>query len=179
MRALRNVRALRDERGMTLVELTVTMVIIGIIVVGIGSAFTASQKAQDNATARLGESNDLATVSPYFQRDVDSARTYATSGTGSCGGNSALILVWTDEGTGIRYEADYLLSGTELRRILCRSYDGATWRTKADHTIARHVKDLQIQRMPASGTWSGLAVTITTTTDRTYSFAAYRRAPTP
>lgn len=61
----------RDE-GFTLVELLVTMVLIGIVSLGLGEALIGFTANTDSTIRRLGESHDAQISAAYFAQDVAS-----------------------------------------------------------------------------------------------------------
>jgi prepilin-type N-terminal cleavage/methylation domain-containing protein len=61
-----------DERGLTLIELLVTIAILGIIAVPLALALTAYFRHTDETTDRLSLSHDAQISSAYFAQDVAS-----------------------------------------------------------------------------------------------------------
>lgn len=70
--ARRWLRALRgtDERGMTLTEMLITVVILGLIMVPLANAMIGFIRLTDDTTQRLNESHDIQTAAAYFAQDV-------------------------------------------------------------------------------------------------------------
>lgn len=62
----------RDERGLTLVEMLVTIAILGIIIVPLANALIGFVRNTDDTTRRLSESHDAQIMVAYFARDVQS-----------------------------------------------------------------------------------------------------------
>ncbi|MER7002917.1 prepilin-type N-terminal cleavage/methylation domain-containing protein [Dactylosporangium sp. NPDC000555] len=62
----------RDERGLTLVEVLVAIVILGIIIVPLGNALLSFIRNTDDTTRRLSESHDVQIMATYFSQDVQS-----------------------------------------------------------------------------------------------------------
>lgn len=93
-------RSVCREEGFTLVELLITVVIMGIISLSLGSAFTSFLQNTDTTIRRLYESHDAQISATYFAQDVASVgdrdssdvllQSVETSGTAqfptSCGG---------------------------------------------------------------------------------------------
>lgn len=65
-------RVRRDDRGVTLVEMLVTIVILGIIIVPLANALIGFTRNTDETTRRLGESHDVQIMAAYFAQDVQS-----------------------------------------------------------------------------------------------------------
>lgn len=99
MRVVRRCIASRafDERGVTLPEMLVSIVILGLIVGPLSAAMifflqngeTANQIFSDNNTARL--------AAAYFTADVQSANAVVTTTAGQCGtGTPIVTMSWTE-----------------------------------------------------------------------------------
>jgi prepilin-type N-terminal cleavage/methylation domain-containing protein len=65
----------RDERGVTLVEVLVAIVVIGIIVVPLGNALLTYLRHTDEVNRRLSESHDAQIAAAYWAQDVQSVGT--------------------------------------------------------------------------------------------------------
>lgn len=64
--------ALREEAGFTLIEMVVTVAIVGIVVVALTGVVLSYLRTTVDTQARLSESHDVQFVSAYWQRDVAS-----------------------------------------------------------------------------------------------------------
>jgi prepilin-type N-terminal cleavage/methylation domain-containing protein len=62
----------RDERGFTLIEVLISVVILGIIIVPLGNALFGFFRNTADTTGRLSESHDLQIAAAYFAQDVQS-----------------------------------------------------------------------------------------------------------
>jgi prepilin-type N-terminal cleavage/methylation domain-containing protein len=139
-----------DDRGLTLTEILITVVIMGIIIVPLGNAIIGFIRLTDQTTARLSESHDAQIAAAYFAQDVQSLGTRdwsafpyplrpsvelnvaATAGAFPCGTASTpvavLRLAWDDPDTAtgvppvVRAAYTVVMLGPErqLHRILCR-----------------------------------------------------------
>jgi prepilin-type N-terminal cleavage/methylation domain-containing protein len=69
----------RDERGFTLVELLVAIVIMGIIAVPLGNVIISYLHNTDATTARLSESHDAQISAAYFSADAASIGVRSTT----------------------------------------------------------------------------------------------------
>lgn len=69
----------RDERGFTLVELLVAVVILGIIAVPLGNVIISYIRNTDATAARLSESHDAQVSAAYFSADVASVGVRSTT----------------------------------------------------------------------------------------------------
>jgi prepilin-type N-terminal cleavage/methylation domain-containing protein len=72
----------RDDRGVTLIEVLVAIVILGIIIVPLGNALISFSRNTDDTTRRLSESHDVQIMAAYFAQDVQSVgvRKWTTDG---------------------------------------------------------------------------------------------------
>jgi prepilin-type N-terminal cleavage/methylation domain-containing protein len=68
-------RVTRDDRGFTVVELLIAIVILGIIMVPLADAVMAFLRNTDDTTRRLSESHDAQLSAAYFAQDVASIGT--------------------------------------------------------------------------------------------------------
>ena len=67
-----HVRRPRDERGVTLTEVLVVVVLLGVIMVPLGNALIGYIRHSDAVSRRLGESHDVQISAAYFAQDVQS-----------------------------------------------------------------------------------------------------------
>jgi prepilin-type N-terminal cleavage/methylation domain-containing protein len=65
----------RDDRGVTLVEVMVAIVVIGVIAVPLGNALLTYLRHTDNVNLRLSASHDAQIAAAYFAQDVQSVGT--------------------------------------------------------------------------------------------------------
>jgi prepilin-type N-terminal cleavage/methylation domain-containing protein len=143
-------RPRRDDRGVTLVEMLVAIVLLSIITVPLGSALWLFFRNSDDTTRRMSESHDVQIASAYFATDVQSigTRDWAaypyvmrqsvevdaapTTGVNPCGPagtpNAVVRLAWDESvatGTPPVIAVSYvpkLVSGErQLHRIQCRN----------------------------------------------------------
>jgi prepilin-type N-terminal cleavage/methylation domain-containing protein len=63
----------RRDAGLTLIEMLVVIVILGVIVVPLASALIAFSRNTDTTTERMALSHDAQLVAAYFARDVSAA----------------------------------------------------------------------------------------------------------
>src|SRR5689334_8018942 len=93
----------RTERGFTLVEIVVAVVITGILLGALGSATIVGLRTIDNTNKRIAGSNDTQLVAGYFTSDVASSERVSTTGTTShaapslspSSANNVLASFWT------------------------------------------------------------------------------------
>ncbi len=139
---------LRDSRGFTLVELLVTITIMGVIIGPLAGALVVYLRNTQSIGQRLGESHDAQIVNAYFGQDVQSigVRDWVTSpfalkqsveldapaagGLYPCGAagtpNAVVRLAWDDpnSATGhqlvvVSYVVQTVGAERQLRRITC------------------------------------------------------------
>jgi prepilin-type N-terminal cleavage/methylation domain-containing protein len=128
IRCLRQ-RLRSDQSGFTLPELLIAIVISGIIVGALASAFGVSARAMTASHQRLDESHDAQQASAYFVADAAnasyfSATTVPSPAMASCpafGASTVAVFEWTE--AGIRKDALYGTAGTpmQLLRRYCES----------------------------------------------------------
>ena len=142
-----------DDAGFTLVELLLSIVILGIIAAPLANTVLTYFKTTDVTMARMSESHDAQIAAAYFAQDVQAVgvRDYsdttsaffpllqsvetavgATAGTYPCGPSgtpdAVVRLAWDDFGSGAspvvtRTRVAYVVEGDELHRVRC---DGPT-----------------------------------------------------
>ncbi len=71
----------RDDRGVTLIEVLVSVVILGIIIAPLSAALIAFLRNTDDTTRRMDESHDVQITAAYFTQDVQAigVRDWSTS----------------------------------------------------------------------------------------------------
>jgi prepilin-type N-terminal cleavage/methylation domain-containing protein len=114
----------RNEDGMTLIELLISVVLLGIIIVPLTSAMITGLINTGDAQARLSESRSPLFTSTYFANDAQNADVNGISTAASpvCGsGTNIVSFTWTEDTT--QYSASYVkdTSGSTpvLKRYTC------------------------------------------------------------
>lgn len=103
-----------DERGLTLIELLVSITILGIVMVVLTMAVIFGLGATKNANGSLDESNAAQFTALYFSRDVQGAEQVSVDdATSTCGGAAELKLTST---TADRVVA-YAVTGSPLQLV--------------------------------------------------------------
>ena len=127
LNALRN-----DEGGFTLVELLITIVIIGIIVPALAAGVLSILHNSNTTTQRLYESHDAQIAAAYFANDVQSADLPVPSTDSRCdkaGTTTVVRFAWTEYDTAgnpaayklVVYSKDTSVGTVPvLRRRLCQ-----------------------------------------------------------
>ncbi len=120
-------KLLKSEDGFTLVELMVSVAILGIIIGAISAAIIVGLQTSDRTTNRLAESHDAQDVAAFFVTDMQSAVTvtYKAMDTVSmvpagCSPASSPLLVfsWTDPSAGAEMVSYYsATSGSETQLV--------------------------------------------------------------
>ncbi len=169
----------RDDRGFTLIEVLLAVVITGIITVPLANVVVSYFRNTDETTARLSESHDVQIASTYWGEDVagvgvrntsyDLVQSVAVGGSApgswgyECGSGDAVVrLAWNEypaSGAPTLVQVAYLIQRvdsqpTELRRVRC---DGSA--TPVSDTVIVH--NLDPTQSPA------VACTTTACTDLT------------
>jgi prepilin-type N-terminal cleavage/methylation domain-containing protein len=88
--------AIRDQQGMTLIELLIAIALLGIIIVPITGAMYLALLTNNATAQRVTDSSGSQLVASWLVSDVQSADVVSTSSS-LCGGpNTLLELGWTD-----------------------------------------------------------------------------------
>jgi prepilin-type N-terminal cleavage/methylation domain-containing protein len=100
----------RSEGGFTLVELVVTMAILGVVMAGITGLFVSGTRAQGDLQARFDAQTELLVGVDKIRRELHSACSVATSSTSSVTFNlpstgcaTTTSVTWCTQGSGSRY----------------------------------------------------------------------------
>lgn len=80
------------DRGFTLVEMLISISILGIVLAAISGVTFVSVRAAASADTRLTESNDLLRAATYFAGDVQSAQSVSVGTTPRCGTDAASVV---------------------------------------------------------------------------------------
>ena len=136
----------RRDAGMTLPELLVAMVVLGMIITVLSSAIIVTIRQSDNTEGRLNVARSEQTIGMWIPADLSSASTVDTSpdvtpcGSPVCdgidlsAGSNVLLLSWSsDTGTGTTVSTNVSYhfalsddgSSYELSRVVCSSSGGA------------------------------------------------------
>lgn len=132
---LRRPRPARDDAGLTLVELLISITVLGIVLTSVvGVSFVGTRTAA-TSKSRLDESNDLVRAATYFGDDVQGAQSVTLDAQPRCGSDddavvefagqdfaddatlavTTTVVSWVVRGTGDE-------DGTrELHRLACRA----------------------------------------------------------
>ncbi len=131
-------RLIRDERGLTMPELLIAIVILSIIIGPLTAALIVYVRNSDVTVIRMGESHDIQIAAAYFAQDVSSlgVRDASLNFVQSVGnavaypctaaGTSVVLFAW-DESTvtgtttvRVNYVARDVAGERQLRRVQCR-----------------------------------------------------------
>jgi prepilin-type N-terminal cleavage/methylation domain-containing protein len=85
-------RTARDEGGFTLVELVISIAILGVVMAALTAAMLVLLDSQGSAGTRLDESRDLQFAAAHFGDDVHGANSVAAGGTPRCGSDPAALV---------------------------------------------------------------------------------------
>jgi prepilin-type N-terminal cleavage/methylation domain-containing protein len=84
-------RARCDDGGFTLIELIVSITILGILMPAIASAMFVALNTNRSTDVRLSESRDTREIAAYLPDDAAGATSFATTGTARCGTGSLVV----------------------------------------------------------------------------------------
>ena len=131
------VRLIRDERGMTMPELLIALVILSIIIGPLTAALIVYVRSSDTTVIRMGESHDVQIAASYFGQDIsslgmrDASLNFVQSVNNAAfpctaAGTSVVLLAW-DESTAtgtttvrVKYVDRVVAGERQLRRVQCR-----------------------------------------------------------
>jgi prepilin-type N-terminal cleavage/methylation domain-containing protein len=111
-------RARRGEQGFTLVELVISIAILGVIATAIGAAFVVSAHDSIGVADRIDRSHDAQIASAYLATDVQSAKSIVAAG---CTGSGTNLINFSNDGTSASVSYFYGVDGseTQIRRVDC------------------------------------------------------------
>lgn len=81
----------RPELGFTLMELLISITLLGIVMASLAGVMIATLGTNRNTETAISESNDLQLASSFFADDAAGALTFATSGPPQCGTGSFIV----------------------------------------------------------------------------------------
>lgn len=165
LRRLRN-----DENGMSVVEMLTVMVILGVVLGGVVSLFTAGLNSDADLNRRFQSQTDARTALDRMRRDAHAAcgvtGGYSTASVtfvfpaNSCASGTSSIS-WCTSGSGTRYKlyrtasatcsvtgpmyADYLTTGSVFTYVAQNTPAGS-------YTLARLHVDVPVNRLPSRST---------------------------
>ncbi|MFT5222305.1 MAG: prepilin-type N-terminal cleavage/methylation domain-containing protein [Glaciecola sp.] len=129
-------RAARQD-GFTLVELLISIVILGAISATLGTSIILGLQTTVNAEQRLTEGNDGRILAEAFIPDVQNATSISTTATVCGGANSRLQLGWTD-GTAIVIAYVMRTTGAVRQLVRVRCVGGAS----TEQVVVRSLVDV-------------------------------------
>lgn len=125
----------RSEEGVTLIELIVVVLVMGIIVAPLTTAVMTSLITTQQSLQRTGDTTDQQILASYFEHDVQSADTVSVPATSACGGAGAVVeFQWEDPVGPIDKTVAYVVTGTEMTRVSCES-PGSTKSVPVTHAL--------------------------------------------
>lgn len=147
-----------DQRGQALLEVLVSVAIMGLIAAPLGATVTQAFQATDVGAQEAAVVADLQSAVTWLGRDIPPANSMSLPDGGPA--QASLTLTWKDRygDANVTHQAAYALVDTELRR----TRDGVT------HTVARNVTGVSFLR-------SGALVTVTITSP-SLQFGSVQRA---
>jgi prepilin-type N-terminal cleavage/methylation domain-containing protein len=85
-------RADGDETGFTLIELIISITILGILMPAIAAAMFSALATNRSTDVRLSESRDAREIAAYLPDDAAGSTSFATGGTSRCGAGGTVVL---------------------------------------------------------------------------------------
>lgn len=177
------------EAGLTLVELLVATAVTAVIAPVLVSTLTVGWGTTDDTITRIGANRDRLMTASLFTRDVQAARSVATSGAGCLQTGDTLVVrfAWvdTDEaGTALAKTASWVLTSSSPKVLERRACTGTAPLTSTV-TVAHDVTAAAVAcRTTAGGTTSAcststrtVALTVTDSSPTSYVTTARRRLP--
>jgi len=143
-----------DERGFTLLELLITMVIMGLIITPIASAIVLGLRTETDVQARLAQSNSATLFQSYFGPDVQQsvAVGIGVGESSACGTVSPatvnMLLTWIPGQSSVSYFVDPA-SPKVLRRRECAG--GAVVGPVAGAPVIRNLDGAPVFGCPLAG----------------------------
>lgn len=134
------------EAGATMIEVLMTIVVSGILIVGLTAGIMTYMRSADATKALLSETGELQIAASHFATDIQSAQSVSVAPTGVCNttppisGTAMVNLNWLDwtsptASTDVRVSYYYSAATNELHRVACRNG------TTADiTTLVRHIQ---------------------------------------
>ncbi len=117
MKLVKMRRIARGESGLTLIELMVAVAILGIIMVGIGSAFVQTLRVTTASNNHLQAINYTQNAGVWIVRDGQQAQTVTGDDPSTPGVAEVMSLVWDYSAYTLgSHTVHYALSGTDLTR---------------------------------------------------------------
>jgi prepilin-type N-terminal cleavage/methylation domain-containing protein len=154
----------RRDAGFTLIELVLTVVLMGIITLPLANFVLAYLDNYTQTETRISESHDMQTATAYFSQDVANAGVRDASGTalqsvwtsgfpaGSCGstvgGIQVLLLAWNQyvwnsatqtADTPTMYSVGYVAVSGTLQRAFCQGSAVASATFKSSTTVVHNL----------------------------------------
>jgi prepilin-type N-terminal cleavage/methylation domain-containing protein len=116
-------RRARPMNGFTLIELIVSVTVLGLIIGPLAASATFFLSHGQEASQRFADDNSIRSVLSVFTTDAQSAETVTVPDAAPCGSSSSALvtLTWTDDGTIFKASWSTLTSGstTTLVRRRC------------------------------------------------------------
>jgi Tfp pilus assembly protein PilV len=117
---------LREESGITLIELLISIILLGIIIVPLTGAMIDGINSTTASQKRLSESRSPMFTNAYFAQDAQSASADANGvtygGSFACGTGDVNVVSFSWSENGTPYSSSYVLVTTGGKTVLKRNY---------------------------------------------------------
>ena len=167
---------MRDEHGVTMVEVLATMAITGIIGVVLSAAIVTGLRTTEQTRSKLTETQERQLTSTHFVADVQSASEVATTST--CGDGAVVVsLAWNE--AGVAKEAAYRLrtvaGAQRLSRALCSEGGAATVVDLARDLGAGSPVSVACAPSPCGAATERVVLSVTAASGRSFTATGVRR----
>jgi prepilin-type N-terminal cleavage/methylation domain-containing protein len=146
----------RNDRGFTLLEVTIVLVVLGIVMSALALAVSVALRANPDTEARLDDSRSTRSLATWLSYDTSSTPPFATeqaqggmvtSEVNDCGGPGAnlLQLKWVEAApTAVTYVSSYRFivqpEGGEIVRVTCKRIGSGSFGSTSTRTLTSNLK---------------------------------------
>lgn len=133
----------RREQGMTVIEILIAIMILGIIMAPLATAFVIGLQTTRGSELDAGDSADAQLLAGFWDIDIASAETVMSAG-GTCGTGTAVVELSLRDGAVMRYVAYRVVLDTARKAELQLSTDVYTMERVVCSDTSGTVVDRQV-----------------------------------